>query len=171
MSERRLYETTIIVNAALEDNDIEAIVTKVMNQITNNGGNVQEVNKWGRRRLAYPINKKHNGYYVHAVYQSSPEFIPQLERFLTLDDTILRHLTLKLPQELVDLRAKRVLEEGQTTFIPEVFDGKPSKNDNKRSSSYTKTEEVVEEKIEEKADEAVVNEVVESVETKTEDNE
>lgn len=124
MSERRLYETTFIVNAALEDNDIEAIITKVLNQLTNNGGNVQEVNKWGRRRLAYPINKKHNGYYVHAVYQAIPEFIPQLERFLTLDDTILRHLTLQLSQEMIALREKRALEEGQSTFLPEMIEEK-----------------------------------------------
>jgi small subunit ribosomal protein S6 len=126
MSERRLYETTFIINAALEDNDVEAIITKVLNQVTNNGGNVQEINKWGRRRLAYPINKKHNGFYVHAIYQSLPEFIPQLERFLTLDDTILRHLTLQLTQEMLDLRAKRAMEEGKTTFIPEVIDELPA---------------------------------------------
>lgn len=126
MSERRLYETTFIINAALEDNDIEAIITKVLNQVTNNGGNVQEINKWGRRRLAYPINKKHNGFYVHAIYQSLPEFIPQLERFLTLDDTVLRHLTLQLSQEMLDLRAKRALEDGQTTFIPVELDEKPA---------------------------------------------
>ena len=132
MSERRLYETTFIVNAALEDNDIEAIVTKVLNQVTNNGGTIQEINKWGRRRLAYPINKKHNGYYVHAVYQSLPEFIPQLERFLTLDDTILRHLTLQLSQEMLELRAKRALEDGQTTFVPGEIEDKSIAAANKK---------------------------------------
>jgi small subunit ribosomal protein S6 len=124
MSERRLYETTFIVNAALEDNDIEAIITKVSNQITNNGGTIQETNKWGRRRLAYPINKKHNGYYVHTIFQALPEFIPQLERSLTLDDTILRHLTLQLSQELLNLRTKRALEDGQNTFLPDVLEEK-----------------------------------------------
>jgi len=115
MSERRLYETTFIVNAALEDNDIEAVINKVINQITNNSGTIQEINKWGRKRLAYPINKKHNGYYVNLIYQSIPEFIPPLERFLTLDDTILRHLTLKIDPKLLELRSKRAMEEGQVT--------------------------------------------------------
>ncbi len=122
MSERRLYETTFIVNAALEDNDIEAVVTKVLNQITNNGGTIQEINKWGRRRLAYPINKKHNGFYVHLIFELMPEFLPQLERFLTLDDTVLRHLTLLLNKELLDLRTKRAMEEGLETFIPAIID-------------------------------------------------
>lgn len=113
MSERRLYETTFIVNAALEDNDIEAVVSKVINQISNNSGTIQEINKWGRKRLAYPINKKHNGFYVNLIYQSIPEFIPSLERFMTLDDTILRHLTLQINPKLLEFRAKRAMEEGQ----------------------------------------------------------
>lgn len=113
MSERRLYETTFIVNAALEDNDIEAVINKVINQISNNSGTIQEINKWGRKRLAYPINKKHNGFYVNLIYQSIPEFIPPLERFMTLDDTILRHLTLQIDPKLLEIRAKRAMEEGQ----------------------------------------------------------
>lgn len=117
MSERRLYETTFIVNAALEDNDIEAVVNKVINQISNNSGTIQEINKWGRKRLAYPINKKHNGFYVNVIYQSIPEFIPPLERFLTLDDTILRHLTLQIDPKLLEIRAKRAMEEGQDVTI------------------------------------------------------
>lgn len=129
MSERRLYETTFIVNAALEDNDIEAVITKVLNQVTNNGGNIQEINKWGRRRLAYPINKKHNGFYVHALFEVLPEFVPQLERYLTLDDTILRHLTLQVDKKLLELRAKRAMEEGQESFVPPVLDKDDKKDD------------------------------------------
>jgi small subunit ribosomal protein S6 len=129
MSERRLYETTFIVNAALEDSDIEAVITKVLNQVTNNGGNIQEINKWGRRRLAYPINKKHNGYYVHALFEVLPEFVPQLERYLTLDDTILRHLTLQINRDILQLRAKRAMEEGQESFVPPVLDKDDKKED------------------------------------------
>lgn len=120
MSERRLYETTFIVNAALEDNDIEAVINKVINQISNNSGTIQEINKWGRKRLAYPINKKHNGFYVNLIYQSIPEFIPPLERFMTLDDTILRHLTLQIDPKLLEIRAKRAMEEGQDVTVDVV---------------------------------------------------
>jgi small subunit ribosomal protein S6 len=134
MSERRLYETTFIVNAALEDNDIELVITKVMNHINNNSGSIQEINKWGRKRLAYPIAKKHNGFYVNVIYQSMPEFIPPLERFLTLDDTILRHLTLQITQQLLDLRAKRAMEEGQAMIVEQ---------ENVKEETKTETVEVV----------------------------
>ncbi|MBP7214351.1 MAG: 30S ribosomal protein S6 [Candidatus Kapabacteria bacterium] len=113
MSEKKLYETTFIINAAFDDNDIDNIIQKVLNQITNNGGTIIETNKWGRRRLAYPINKKQNGYYVHTVFRSLPEFIPQLERYLTLDDTVLRHLTLVLSEKLLEYRKQHALESGK----------------------------------------------------------
>lgn len=110
---RRVYETTVIINAALEDNDIDAVISKVTGYIENHGGEILETDKWGRKRLAYPINKKYNGYYVHFVFQSLPNTVPVLERFLILEDTILRHLTLVLPQALRDMRAKRAMEMGK----------------------------------------------------------
>jgi small subunit ribosomal protein S6 len=113
MGLRRLYETTFIVNAALEDQDIEAVINKVSNYIENHGGEIQEVHRWGRRRLAYPINKKFNGFYVHIIFESNPNAIPILERFLVLEDTVLRHLTLILPKKLFNFRKQRALRDGK----------------------------------------------------------
>lgn len=110
---RRVYETTVIINAALEDNDIEAVISKVTGYIENHGGEILELDKWGRKRLAYPINKKYNGYYAHVVFKTLPDTVPVLERFLVLEDTVLRHLTLVLPQSLRDWRAKRAMELGK----------------------------------------------------------
>jgi small subunit ribosomal protein S6 len=112
MSVRRVYETTFIINAALEDNDIESVIQKVTSYIENHGGVIKEVNKWGRRRLAYAINKKYNGYYAHIVFEATSNTVPILERFLVLEDTILRNLTIVLPKKLADYRVKRALERG-----------------------------------------------------------
>lgn len=114
MNPKKLYETTFIVNAAFEDQEIDNVVSKVTSYLENHGGEIVEVNKWGRRRLAYPINKKFNGYYVHLVYSSLPSNIPHFERLLVLDDAILRHLILDLPQALINLRKERALAEGKT---------------------------------------------------------
>jgi small subunit ribosomal protein S6 len=119
MSIRKIYETTFIVNAALEDPDIEAIITKVTDYIQNLGADILQINKWGRRRLAYPINKKYNGYYVHVIYDASPSIIPLVERFLVLDDTILRHLTLALPKKLREYRLKAIAEGRATEIEPQ----------------------------------------------------
>jgi len=119
MSIRKIYETTFIINAALEDPDIEAIITRVTNYIENLGADIIQVNKWGRRRLAYPINKKYNGYYVHFIYEASPSIIPIFERFLVLEDTILRHLTLALPKKLREYRLKAIAEGKATEIAPQ----------------------------------------------------
>ena len=113
MGLRRLYETTFIVNAALEDQDIEAVINKVSSYIENHGGEIQEIHRWGRRRLTYPINKKYNGFYVHIIFISNPNAIPILERFLVLEDTVLRHLTLILPKKLFNFRQQRALRDGR----------------------------------------------------------
>lgn len=113
MNLRRVYETTFIVNAAIEDADIENVISKVSGYIENNGGEILEVSRWGRRRLAYPINKKFNGYYVHIIFESKPSLLPILERFLVLEDTVLRHLTLLLPKKLRDYRTRLAAETGR----------------------------------------------------------
>ncbi|MFA6572150.1 MAG: 30S ribosomal protein S6 [Bacteroidota bacterium] len=143
MSLRRMYETTFIINAALEDNDIEAVISKVSNYIENHGGLIKEIHKWGRRRLAYPINKKYNGFYVHLVFDATPNTIPILERFLVLEDTVLRHLTLILPQRVLEFRVKKAIERGIS--IHEVLAGKTLDKpaDNRDSAKETvKTEPV-----------------------------
>jgi len=114
MNIRRVYETTIIINAALEDQDIDVVINKITTLLTNHGGVVEEQNKWGRKRLAYAINKKHNGYYVHLIFEVAPSAVPVLERFLTLEDTILRHLTLQLSPELRAYRKEKSLAAGKS---------------------------------------------------------
>jgi len=145
MNQKRLYETTFIINAALDDSDIESVFNKVISYIENNGGEITETNKWGRRRLAYPINKKYNGYYVHLVFETKPSAVPILERFLVLEDTVLRHLTLILPIKLRDYRAKVALEQGRTydSTIYDV-DHKLDAKDNHKSDAPNAKEDVKE---------------------------
>jgi len=109
MNKKRLYETTFIVNAALEDQDIDAVVSKVTGYISNHGGDMQNVDRWGKKRLAYPINKKFNGYYVHCTYEILPENMVTIDRYLVLEDTVLRHLTLQLDEALIQLRKDRAM--------------------------------------------------------------
>jgi small subunit ribosomal protein S6 len=109
MNMRRLYETTIIINAALEDTDVETVITRMQEYVENNGGKIVEMNRWGRRRLAYPINKKFNGFYLHCIFEAPAATIPLLERFFVLEENIIRHLTLLLPQEMREHRAQREL--------------------------------------------------------------
>ena len=114
MSIRRLYESTFIINAALEDPDVEAVIRRVTDYIENHGGQFVEMSKWGRRRLAYPIKKKYNGYYVYMAFESASEVLPLIERFFTLEENVLRHLTLELSEKLREHRKERALISGST---------------------------------------------------------
>lgn len=107
MSVRRLYESTFIINAALEDAEVDGVVKRVTDYIEEHGGSMVEVNKWGRRRLAYPIKKKYNGFYVYTAFEAPATAIPQLERFMILEDNVLRHLTLQLDPKLREFRKVR----------------------------------------------------------------
>lgn len=107
MSIRRLYESTYIVNAVLEDAEIDTIVDRIVEFLGQHEAQILEMNKWGRRRLAYPIKKKYNGYYVYLVFEAPAEAIPQLERFYILEENIMRHLTVQLDPKLREFRKVR----------------------------------------------------------------
>ena len=100
-----IYETTFIVNASLDDAQIESVIARVQEMITKNGGAITALNKWGRKRLSYPIHKKTNGYYVNIEFESPGNVISQLERSYQLDDLVLRHLTIRLSKNALKARA------------------------------------------------------------------
>lgn len=105
--QKQTYETTFIVNASLEDTQIETIITHAVETITRNGGEIKQIDKWGRRRLAYPILKKNNGFYINIEFISLGDLIPQLERSFLLDENILRFLTIYLDEKA--LKSKRIV--------------------------------------------------------------
>jgi small subunit ribosomal protein S6 len=103
--DHRLYETTFIVNASLDDAQVETTIGRVQETITKNGGEVAALNKWGRKRLAYPINKKTNGFYVNIEFKAPGSLLAQLERSYQLDEMILRYLTIHLDKRAIAARA------------------------------------------------------------------
>lgn len=105
MDKHKTYESTVIINASLDDPQIEAIVTRIAELITKNGGNIAALNKWGRKRLAYPINKKTNGFYVNYEFTAPPSLIAVLERSYQLDEMVLRYLTIALDSKALAAKA------------------------------------------------------------------
>jgi small subunit ribosomal protein S6 len=111
------YETVFIINAALEDPAIDAVVEATANVIKNNGGTIDTADKWGRRRLAYPINKKHNGFYAYFLYDAPPALLPQLERYFQFEENIIRHLTVKMTPQALEFR-KNFLQNRTERMLP-----------------------------------------------------
>ncbi|HED07010.1 MAG TPA: 30S ribosomal protein S6 [Ignavibacteria bacterium] len=113
-----IYESAVLINAVLDDEQIQSQVSKIKDAITSNNGVIKEIEDWGRKRLAYPINKSKIGYYVFYRYEAQNTTIAKLERMFNLDEQILRYLTLKLDNNALEYleqkkseAAKKVEEE------------------------------------------------------------
>ncbi|MGA0255691.1 MAG: 30S ribosomal protein S6 [Bacteroidetes bacterium] len=98
---KNTYELTYIVNSVISDEQVKDMVSRITAYVTENGGDIIEVDEWGARRLAFPIQKKRNGYYVNMYFTAPGDMIPRLERTLEIDDNILRYLTLRMDPKMV----------------------------------------------------------------------
>ena len=85
------YEVLFIIDPALEDEKKEATI-KAVKEIIASEGEVGNVDVWGMRKLAYPINKKSEGYYVVIEFKAEPTLPKELDRRLKISDNVMRHL-------------------------------------------------------------------------------
>ncbi len=113
MAEKRTYEMMYIAAAETSDDDIAALNETITDIIETGGGSVVKMEDMGRRKLAYEINKKNDGYYVLFEIEGSGQEIAELERRMRVNDTIMRYLTVRVDEErktaqkLTDKREKR----------------------------------------------------------------
>ena len=89
------YELAVVVSAKLEDEARADVIEKVKAMITRFGGNVTDVDEWGKRRLAYEIDDKTEGFYVLANFKSGADFPKELDRQYKITDGILRTIIIK----------------------------------------------------------------------------
>ena len=87
------YEVMYVVDAALEDSARNELINRFNELVVKNGGEVERVDEWGKRRLAYPINDMAEGYYVLMNFESKPEFPAELERVMKITEGVMRCLT------------------------------------------------------------------------------
>lgn len=143
---KNVYDSTVLINAALDDSQIEAILTRIKEFIALNNGEIREFENWGRKRLAYMVNKSKIGYYAVFRFDAPPEIVSKLDRLYSLDEQILRFLTLKLDKDALEqieknkVHAAPVEEEVATeTKVdeiekdpePEIANSNIEDNDNK----------------------------------------
>lgn len=104
------YETLFIVDVTGGEEAAKATVTK-FNDIIANNAEIVEVNDWGKRRLAYPIDDKPEGYYTVVTFKAEPTFPTELERLYNIDENVMRSLVLKLEYEAVPKAVTAPVEE------------------------------------------------------------
>jgi small subunit ribosomal protein S6 len=95
----KLYETTIIFDPGLEEARINEELDRVTGPIAQAGGEVVEVQRWGKKKLAYNIRKRRDGTYIHIKHKSPAPLIAEMDRRFRLNESVLRHLTVLAPKE------------------------------------------------------------------------
>lgn len=89
------YELLYIIDNDLSEEAKEALVAKLNAVVTDNGGSVESVDKWGTKKLAYPINFKNEGYYVLVNFNAPANLPSELERVMRITDGVVRFMVVK----------------------------------------------------------------------------
>ncbi|HUF75683.1 MAG TPA: 30S ribosomal protein S6 [Longimicrobiales bacterium] len=116
----RLYEVVYILDPALLEDAVTAKLEKFHSLATSQGGEVNAVDHWGVRQLAYPIKKLGSGYYVVAQFTAATDALPEFERLLKLDDEVIRYLL--------------VLNEGEPTTGKSIMAEEPPHAEGEREA-------------------------------------
>ena len=103
------YETLFIVDVTAGDDAVNTTVDKFTSLIADNA-EIVEIAKWGKRRLAYPINDMPEGYYVVVTFKSAPDFPAEFERLAKIDETILRSMVIRLDYDAAERKAVKAAE-------------------------------------------------------------
>ena len=90
------YEMLYILDSALADEAKEAIIKKFEDLVTENGGVVEKTDRWGVKKLQYPINYKSEGFYVLMTFEAEKAFVEELKRVIGITDGIIRRLITKI---------------------------------------------------------------------------
>lgn len=134
---KRKYETTVIIDPLLDQPKTDSIIEKY-EEIIKTGGEIIETERWGKKRLAYMINKKPTGYYVHFRYEAEGNVPAELEREFNLNANIMRYLTLQT-HKYADMQKE--LESKKEEKAPvKVEEKKPAKTE-KVEAEETETNE------------------------------
>jgi len=170
----RRYETIFIVRADLQSDETDALIDRYTGIIGGMDGTIVEVDNWGKRRLAYPIEKRREGVYVRLDFVAQYKVVTEVERNFKIDDHILRFQTVKLSdkvdmeaieQEIADARKRK--EEQQKEEERRKEEEERKKEEEARKKEEQKEEEKKEEEQEEAVSEPAHEEGVTSEESET----
>ena len=102
----RQYEVMVILDAGLEEDAVRVIADRARQIITNGGGTLDKVDRWGKRRFAYEVHHRSEGYYLLLEIAADPAIVAELDRMLGLADDVIRHKVIRLPEKAI-VRASR----------------------------------------------------------------
>jgi small subunit ribosomal protein S6 len=103
----RIYEELFILKPDAPDEEVDQFVEQLRTQLTAAGATVDKIDKWGKRRLAYKVDKYREGNYVLFQFSSGPEAVKELERRLRVSDVVIKFLTVRIDETLKRLQKRK----------------------------------------------------------------
>ena len=100
------YELIYVIDTAMEESARNELIARFNGMIEADGGKVEKVEEWGKRRLAYTINYKTEGYYVLVNFTANAELPREIERVMQINESILRYLTVKVEEKRSNVKPR-----------------------------------------------------------------
>src|SRR5579864_3724944 len=103
----RIYEELFIARPDAPEEEVDTFIEQMKGVVTNAGGTVDKVDKWGKRRLAYRVDKYREGAYILFQFTSGPETVKEFERRLRVTDLVIKFLTVRIDETLKRLEKRK----------------------------------------------------------------
>jgi small subunit ribosomal protein S6 len=110
----RKYELMFIVDPNLPDEEVDKLVVQVEGFVTDGGGTIVETEKMGRRRLAYEVDRRSDGYYVLLTIEGNGDVVSEVERRFRVIDSVLRYITVRTDEDEKKLEKMRAIRQKQS---------------------------------------------------------
>ncbi len=114
----RVYEELFIIKPGTPDEEIDAYTEQVKQVVASGGGTVDKLEKWGMRKLAYRVQKFHEGYYVLLHFTASADAVKEIERRMRVSDLVIKFLTVRVDQKLKKVEKRRKQREKRAQRKP-----------------------------------------------------
>ncbi len=122
----RIYENLFIVRPDVTEEDIDLLIEQMSKNVTATGGTVDKVDKWGKRRLAYRVEKQREGSYVLMQFTAEPAAVKEFERRMRVQDSVIKFITVRIDETLKRVEKRKKEREKRAHRRPQPVTPQPS---------------------------------------------
>jgi small subunit ribosomal protein S6 len=122
----RIYENLFIVKPDATEEEIDLLIEQMSKNVTSTGGTVDKVDKWGKRRLAYRVEKQREGSYVLLQFTAEPAAVKEFERRMRVQDSVIKFITVRIDETLKRVEKRKKEREKRAHRRPQPVAPQPS---------------------------------------------
>ena len=122
----RIYEELFIAKPDAPDEEVDAFIEQMKTTVSNGGGTVDKVEKWGKRKLAYKVDRYREGAYVLFQFSAGPAIVKEFERRLRVSDLVIKFITVRIDETLKRLEKRKKEREKRAHRKPAAAPAAPA---------------------------------------------